>query len=169
MSNHPDWIPDALRYSDFNGEWEKFLATVYQIFERDFKQSTPTFQGYPVTYDSRIEDGKEAVFWHITCRDDPRTKNRELDIRRCERIPWPRPMIEHPADSAISVWKNKRKRDTRVLIWLGNLDYLVVMAERRRSMILVTAYCTDIKSQRQKLVKEREDYYKIQKPPSWAT
>ena len=62
MSNLPDWLPDALRYSDFNGKWDEFWTTVYRIFERDFKQSTPTYQGYPVTYDSRIEDGKEAVF-----------------------------------------------------------------------------------------------------------
>ncbi len=164
MTN-PPWLPDALCYNDFKGEWDKFLATVYQVFERDFKQSRPAFQGCPVIYDSRMEDGKEAVFWHITCRDDLRTRNRELDIRRCERIPWPRPMIEHPTDTAISVWKNKRKRDTRVLIWLENLDYLVVMAERPRAMILVTAYCTDIKSQRGKLAKERDEYYKMQKPP----
>jgi len=48
------------------------------------------------------------------------------------------------------------------------LDYLVVMVEKPRSMILVTAYCTDVKSQRQKLIKEREDYYKMQKPPGQA-
>jgi hypothetical protein len=165
MNHHPDWLPDVLRYSDFNGEWERFLAIVYQIFERDFKHSTPTYQGHPVIYDSRIEDGKEAAFWHITCRDDPRTQKRELDIRRCERIPWPRPMIEHSKESTISVWKNKRKHDTRVLIWLESLDYLVVIAEKPRSMILITAYCTDIKSQRQKLIKERKEYYKMQKPP----
>jgi len=169
MSNHPDWLPAALQYDEFNGDWSRFLRTVYQIFERDFKQSTPIYRGCPVTYDSRIEDGKEAVFWHITCRDNPQTNNRELDIRRCERIPWPRPMIEHPDEPVVSIWKNRRKRDTRVLIWLENLDYIVVMSERKRSIILITAYCTDIKSQRQKLIKERDEYYKMQKPPGWAT
>lgn len=170
MSNYPDWLPAALQYRDFNGGWEKFLNTVYQIFERDFKQSRPIYQGCPVTYDSKIEDGKEAIFWHITCRVDPQTKNRELDLRRCERIPWPRPMIEHSSDTSLSVWKNERKRpgrprQTRVLIWLESLDYIVVLAERPKEMILVTAYCTDVKSQRRKLIKEREEYCKMQKPP----
>jgi len=58
---------------------------------------------------------------------------------------------------------------SRVLIWLENLDYIVVLAERPREMILVTAYCTDINSQRKKLKKERDEYYKMQKPPGGAT
>ena len=65
--------------------------------------------------------------------------------------------------------KPGRPRQTRVLIWLENLDYIVVLAERPREMILVTAYCTDIKSQRKKLEKERDEYYKMQKPPDRAT
>jgi hypothetical protein len=170
----PSWLPDPLQYSDFNGEWDRFLATVYQIFERDFKKSNPKYQDYPVTYDSRIEDGKEAVFWHMTCRYYPGTRGREMDLRRCERIPWPRPMIEHSTDTSLSVWKNERKkpsrpRQTRVLIWLENLDYIVVLAERPKEMILVTAYCIDIKSQKEKLKKERDGYYKMQKPPGGAT
>jgi hypothetical protein len=83
-------------------------------------------------------------------------------------------MIEHSTDTSLSVWKNERKkpgrsRQTRVLIWLENLDYIVVLAERPREMILVTAYCTDIKSQRKKLEKERSEYYEMQKPPDKAT
>ena len=161
----PSWLPEALVYNDFKGDWDKFLTTVYQIFERDFKNSKPTYQALPVNYDARIEDGKEAVFWHLICRDDYRTKKRELDLRRCERIPWPRPIIEHPSDLAISTWKSERQRETRVLIWMEALDYLVVLAERPRSVILVTAFCTDIKSHKEKLIKEREKYYKMQKPP----
>jgi hypothetical protein len=83
-------------------------------------------------------------------------------------------MIEHSTDTSLSVWKNERKkpgrsRQTRVLIWVENLDYIVVLAERPREMILVTAYCTDIKSQRKKLEKERSEYYEMQKPPDKAT
>ena len=174
MSNPPDWLPEALRYSDFNGDWDKFLATIYEIFERDFKSSRPSYGNCPVTYDSSLEDGKEAAFWHITSSVDPATKNRVPDLRRCERVPWPRPMIEHPTDSAVSIWKNERKRphrksQTRVLIWLEELDYIVVLVDRPREMVLVTAYCTDIKSQRAKLRKERDNYLQMQKPPKRAT
>lgn len=165
MTGRPDWLPEALRYSDFGGDWDRFLKVVYGVFQRDFKQSRPCFQGRPVAFDSRIEAGKEAAFWHIVCRDDRRTRKREVDIRRCERIPWPRPLIEHPADSAVAVWRNERKGQTRILIWLEGLDYLVVLADRRNAVVLVTAYCTDIESQRRKLRKERDEYSRMQKPP----
>jgi len=170
----PSWLPDALRYSDFDGDWARFLAAVYQVFERDFKQSRPSYEGRIVVHDARVEDGKEAGFWHMTCRYEARTHAREVDLRRCERIPWPRPMIEHSTDRSLSVWKTERKksgspRQIRVLIWLESLDYVVVLAERPRAMILVTAYCTDIESHKDKLRKERDEYYERQKPPGWAT
>ena len=164
MTN-PSWLPESLIYNDFNGDWDKFLTTVYEIFVHDFKSSRPTYQGLPVSYDGRVEDGKEAVFWHLICRNDLSTQKRELDLRRCERIPWPRPIIEHSTDLVISVWKSERQREIRVLIWIETLNYLIVMAEKPKSMILVTAFCTDIKSQREKLIKERDKYYKMQKPP----
>jgi hypothetical protein len=83
-------------------------------------------------------------------------------------------MIEHAPDKSLSVWKDERKkpgkpRQTRVLIWLESLDYLVVLAERPRAMILVTAYCTDIESHRDKLRKERDEYCRKQKPPGGTT
>jgi len=151
----PSWLPDALQYSDFDGDWEKFLATVYQIFERDFKESRPSYRGFPLSYDSRIEDGKEEVFWHLTSQYDKKTGNREMDFRRCERIPWPSPIIEHSQDKQLSVWKNKRGKEIRILLWLEGMDYLVVLKEGRNTVILLTAYCTDRDHTRNKLRSER--------------
>lgn len=165
MNNPPEWLPQALKYGEYKGNWYKFLADVYRIFERDFKQSRPNFEGYPVTHDSKIENGKEATFWHIVERTDPIAKERVPDIRRCERIPWPRPIIEHSTDIALSVWRNKRKREIRVLIWMENLDYIVILAEKPQERVLITAFCTDIKSQCHKLRKERDKYIQMQKPP----
>jgi hypothetical protein len=78
-------------------------------------------------------------------------------------------MIEHPNDDMLAVWKNKRKRDTRVLLWLEKFDYLVVLTETSRTIVIVTAYCTDRKHTRTKLRKERERYLEMQKPPGGAT
>ena len=173
MSDTPEWLPPALKYADFDGDYDKFLAAVYAVFERDFKQSRLDYRNRPITYDSRVEDGKEAAFWHITSSLDRSAGKRELDLRRAERIPWPRPMIENSTDKAVSVWSNKRimkkgARQTRILIWLEDLDYLVVLAEMRHVTVLVTAYCTDSKPQRRKLRNERDEYYGMQKPPFQA-
>lgn len=155
MSNPPDWLPEALRYEDFEGDWDRFLAIVYEIFVRDFKQSRPDYEGHPLTYDARIEDGKEAAFWHLTTSIDITTKERTPDFRRCERISWVRSIIEHADDQAVSVWRNTRGRESRVLLWLEDFNYLVVLAERPQAMVLVTAYCTDKEHTRAKLRRER--------------
>ncbi len=169
MSNPPKWLPEALRYEDFKGDWDKFLEAVYKIFQRDFKHSRLNYGGHPLDYDSTLEDGKETVFWHITSSIDRATKDRVPDLRRCERIPWPRPIIEHPGDEALKVWRNRRTGETRVLLWLDELDYIVVLAEKARVMVLVTAYCTDRKHTRRKLKREWDEYSEKQTPPSRAT
>jgi len=156
MSNPPNWLPEALQYGDFNGEWERFLVKVYELFERDFKKSRPSYRGLPLEYDSRIEDGKEAVFWHLTSQYDAKTGNRQLDLRRCERIPWPRPIIEHSQDKQLSVWKNRRGIEIRILLWFEEMDYLVVLKESPNTVILLTAYCTDREHTRRKLMDERK-------------
>ncbi len=171
MTVHPPWLPQSLCYDDFHGDWGKFLEAVYQIFERDFKQSKPCYTGRVVVHNENIEDGREACFWHLVQRGDPFAGDRIPDLRRCERIVWLRPIIENHADPVVSVWEKHAHRghgrptETRVLIWLEDFDYLIILAERRNVMILVSAYCTDIESQRRKLRKERDEYYKKQKPP----
>ena len=167
----PAWLPEVL---SFHGNWEVFIEEVYAIFERDFKQSRPSFRGLAVTYDTRIEDGREAGFWHIVQRDDAAAGERLPDFKRCGRIPWPRPTIDNSTDSAVSVWEKEKKkpgspRQIRVNIWLEDEDYLIVLRNRSAYMILITAFCVDDESYRRKLRKERDEYYEKQKPPGWAT
>jgi hypothetical protein len=167
----PSWLPDELKY---DGDWEKFISIVYKVFQRDFVYTKPSFHGYIVACDTKITDGKEATFWHIVQREDSKLKERLPDLRRCCRIPWPKPIIENDLDPRLSVWRTERKkpgkpRQNRLLVWLEDYDYLVVLAERKNVMVLVTAYCTDVESHRKKLRKERDNFYKMQKPPGWAT
>lgn len=169
MSNPPDWLPEALRYADFGGDYEKFFATVYRIFERDFKQSRPNYGGRPVTYDSGIQDGKELAFWHITSRKDNATGERVPNFRRCERVAWPKAIVDHSDDNVLKVWRNTRGGKTRILLWLEELDYLVVLEERPGVVTLVTAYCTDEDNRRRQLKKEWRKCSSQQTPPRGAT
>ena len=174
MTLLPAWLPVPLK---FTGDWDKFLAEVYAVFERDFKRSRPTFEDRQVIHSTTLEYGKEATFWHLTSTYDRGEKERIPDLRRCERISWPRPIIENHTETVISVWKNVRKSrnskaykaHTRVLLWFEDLDYLLVLEEWKQVMILVTAYLTDYPHTCRKLRKEREQFLKMQKPPSQAT
>lgn len=165
MTELPVWLPEPINYASYGGDWSRFLADVYVKFRGDFVETRPTFRGRPVVHDSWLSEGKEEAFWHVISEADPETGGRVPDLRRCERVPWIRAIIENTRAQQVSVWRNKRRRGTRTLLWLEALDFLVVLAERRRVVVLITAYCTDHAHTRQKLAKERDVYRRKQAPP----
>ncbi|MFC2032805.1 hypothetical protein ACFLUS_05600 [Chloroflexota bacterium] len=165
MAVSPSWLPPALKYANYKGDWTQFLRVIYSIFEQDFKKTNIQYEGVKLSFDARIENGKEMVFWHLIQRDNDKLDDRLPDFRRCERIPWPKPIIEHPHESSVSVWENTRKKQIRILMWLEALDYLVVLGKRPKEIILITAYCTDIESQRRKIIKERDAFLNAKAAP----
>jgi len=105
--------------------------------------------------------GKAATFWHIISEGNIE-ENRLPDMRRCERIRWPRPVIEHSHENGVKVWKNIRGREIRICLWLESLEYLVILADRKDYVLLWTAYMVDKDHRRQKLQKEFEEYWRNQ-------
>jgi hypothetical protein len=65
--------------------------------------------------------------------------NRTPDLRRCARIRWPKPVIEHPDDPRVKYWVSVQRNADRINIWLENLDYVVVLADRK-SFLLTRAF-----------------------------
>lgn len=165
MSNPPSWLPEPLNYDDFGGKWDKFLTSVYGIFERDFKYSRPIFKEHPIIYNSTLVAGKEEAFWHITSSSDIVTGNREPNMRRCERIGWIKSIIEHANDEYVKMWENKRGSSIHILLWLEELDYMVILRERRNRAVLLSAIYVDQNRRRRNLRKEWEQWTKSQKPP----
>ena len=85
---------------------------------------------------------------------------RTPDLRRCERIRWPRPVIDQSEDPAVKVWVAMRGNEKRIHIWLERQDYLVVLADRDSYLLPWTAYCIEYPHKRAKLQKEYEAYVK---------
>ena len=108
------------------------------------------------------EKGKEATFWHLIS-EGKSEKDRLPDLRRCERIRWPRPIIEHYDQPAITFWVNERRGEKRICLWFEE-EYLVVLAKRHGYVILWTAYLVTKTHTKIKLKKEHEAYKKL-KPP----
>lgn len=50
----PEWLPEQI---DTNGSWDEILARLYEIFDHDFKQGKPHYDGVPVSWDRRLLDG----------------------------------------------------------------------------------------------------------------
>lgn len=160
MSNAPDWLPPLVLFQDFKGNWDSYLDAIYAYFKQDFVESRPIFQGrrlglkrHPLTHD------KETTFWHMI-QEGTVEEDRTPDLRRCERIRWPKPIIEHDGDHAVKVWHNHRGREVRICLWVEHENYLVVLADRGGYILPWTAYLVEKPHQQSKLRKEYEEYWK---------
>lgn len=151
-------LPDKILLENFNGDWVQFENAVYEVFCKDFVYSQPIYNGTKLGLKKHpLKDGKEYTFWHFISSGEDE-QNRLHDIERMERISWPKPIIESSEDSNILVWQNKRNNETRILLWLQNQDYLVVLAERKGYILPWTAYLVKEKNRKAKLQKEYETY-----------
>ena len=165
MCSKPAWLPELIFFENYNGVWEDYLEAVYAIFYNDFVKSIPSYRGIKLSLKKHpMIDGKEATFWHIITSGQ-NEEERLPDIRRCERIGWPKPIIENDRDPVLKVWQNKRRGDTRILLWFEQEEYLVVLSERRGYLLLWTAYMVTRIHQKKKLKKEYETYINAKAAP----
>jgi hypothetical protein len=162
MTTVPDWLPDIVSVS---GEWEKVLSRLYRIFDRDFRQTGCSFEGIPVWWDQRKLDDSpyEEGFWHLITKFDHDRRERLLDPRRAERLPWCRPTITNCGDPEVKVWDyEEARRKMRTYVWLENWDYVVVLEKRklrggRASAFLITAFHVGGNSTRRTLQRKYEN------------
>jgi len=155
MIERCEWLPDLVM---FRGNWEEYVAILYRFFKADFVESKPIFQNKRVGYlRDPIFQEKEFTFWHCTSEGEDE-ELRTPDFRRCERIRWPKPIIEHSNDPSVRCWRNKRGSDIRVLLWFYEENYLVVLTERKTYAILWTTYYIEENNRKKKLLKEYESY-----------
>jgi hypothetical protein len=138
----------------------KYLNAIYSFFAADFLQQAPSFRGEPVRLKRHpVVLGKEATFWHLI--SEGKTEEERIpDLRRCERIRWPKQIIENAGDPAVKSWENLRKGEKRICLWLDCDDYLAVLAERRGFFLMWTAYLVTSEHQKRKL---RAEYVKAHK------
>lgn len=156
----PSWLPGLVLLENYNGDWNQYLNSIYEIFKSDFINSTCKYRGIIVAIKKHPKiNNKEATFWHLISSGEIEN-DRIPDLRRCERIRWPKPIIEKVPDKEIKVWQNKRGGETRLCIWLENAEYLVVLAERKNYLLLWTAYTVTQSHRKKKLLKEYEDTLK---------
>lgn len=167
MIGAPGWLPPLVLLKDYGGDWSQYVEAVYACFQEDFIDSNPEFQGRRLGLKRHpLSNGKEATFWHLTSEGmDEAT--RTPDLRRCERIRWPRPVIANSEDDVVKVWTNVRTgakgEETRICLWLETQEYLVILADRKQYILPWTAYVVDRPHQKKKLQKEFEKYWKDQK------
>ena len=153
MEEGLDWLPSLELLADYGGDWERYVEILYGVFYNDFVDSKPVFRGAPLGLKSHpMVDGKEATFWHMIS-EGVIEADRTPDMRRCERIRWPRPIIEREDNPELKVWSETNRGDTRIYLWLEAESYLVVLAQRKSYVLPWTAFFVKEQHQREKYIK----------------
>ena len=156
-----DWLPARIPYSDFGGDWNKFIEEVYDCFKHDFlddfNRRQLKFESVPLSLRRHpLVRGKEASFWHLVSTGDIE-EERLPDFDRCERIAWAKAIIDNADDSAVKRWENTRGSNTNICLWLESENYMVVLGKRNGYFLLLTAYCVE-EYRRNKLNREYQEY-----------
>jgi hypothetical protein len=156
MTTKPAWLPDMFPVNPWT---EQTFDLLYAIFRRDFIESQPCYRGCTVWFFPEKAADKELVFWHLTSRDDKETGERLPDLRRSERLPWARPMLDNADKLEILDWDYEEGDGTiKTYVWLKDNDYLTILKKypdgRRR---LITSFWIDYQNTRRKLEKKYEN------------
>ena len=151
MDNRYLQLPDIITLEEYGGDFSSYLEAVYAIFRRDFVDSRPVFEGTRLGLKKHpFIDGKEYTFYHFT-HDGDIEKERLPNLRRLERISFPRPMIDNSTHPFLKVWRNKRGTNERILIFHEDESYLIVLEDRGDFILPWTAYLVEYKNRRIKL------------------
>lgn len=162
------WLPPLVLLEECGGDWGAYEEVLYGWFRKDFLESKPRWPGKRVALKRHpLANGKEATFWHFI-QEGKVEEDRTPDLRRCERIRWPRPVMEaFPGEATASNegiiwWQNRRGTETRFILTLPDFSYVVVVADRGEFVLPWTAYCVEREHQRRKLRRECETYWEAQ-------
>jgi hypothetical protein len=154
------WLPPMV---SVDGVWFEVISRLYSIFVSDIKEGKPCFRDREIWWDRRILPGEtyEECFWHLVTKIDEETRQRLLDSRRAERLPWCAPTIARSTDPAVKVWDfGEGRREIRTYLWLEDYDYVVVLEKQskgfRNIAFLVTAFHVDGESRKRALRKKYE-------------
>lgn len=156
MTKKPAWLPDLFPVNPWSaGTYE----ALYQIFCRDLKDSRPMYRGVEVWFFLEEEDGKEKLFWHLSSRDDKATGERLPDLRRSERLPWVRPMIDQPNQPEVLDWDFEEADGTvKTYVWLRDHDFVVIMKKYpNQNRRLITSFWIEHGNTRRKMQKKHDN------------
>ncbi|MBC8277461.1 MAG: hypothetical protein H8E46_04465 [FCB group bacterium] len=155
--DRPDWLPDIIAIQQ-DEKLEDYIDRIYQQFSSDFKDKGVTYKGLPVYLKKQpLQENKEASFWHIITSVQGEDR-RKLNLPRCVRIAWIKWIIENSNSDLIKVWENERNYEKRVLLFLDEQDYLIVLTKRKDYYLLWTAYMVSQKHSKKKLLNEYHEY-----------
>lgn len=157
-------IPEIIELDQYDGDYAKYEEAVYCKYQETFENDKFSFEGKNIAHKKHpLYKEKSGTFWHIIS-SGTEEESRLPDLRRYERIAWPAYILKYCKQHCdkLLVWKNRRGGKTRVLLWCQEINYLVVLDERKDYCIFWTAYPVTYRHKQEKLMKEYTEYMETQ-------
>ena len=161
---NPDWLPDPIMYSDYGGDFQRFIDDIHSEFCNDFVRSGIQFRNKNINIKMENINGKEETFWKVIS-EKFNTPQECIDFRRCELIKWIGAIILN-ADSSpdIVIYKVKRRKkshsEMRTVLWLEKVDFKVILREHHTHFFLVSAHKSEWEHTRENQENERDSYFR---------
>ncbi|MGI1828105.1 hypothetical protein [Ligilactobacillus salivarius] len=119
-----------------------YIDSLYDYYLRNIKLGLQ-FRGKRVTCKKYPEyEGRDDAFNHLTTKDFHDDNDREIDLRRCERLKWIKPgmMGDHQGKNCFLEYEKVVRGKKRIHL-LNQYDrYMIVLEDRGDYVLLVTAY-----------------------------
>lgn len=166
-NNDECWLPELIACEDL-ANWAIYEERLYKIFKNDFIDDAPFFLGkrVQIRYHPK-ENNRENAFYHVTCREFVENNDRLPDTRRCERILWIRAFIENYdaclnkhclGCEGVKSWREPYRSNYRRYFLLKEKRYVVILEERPKYHLLITAFWIEYEHTLKKLLKRYEQY-----------
>jgi|GEM_PF-2487039 len=137
MVNNKIVFPDLIEFNDYRN-YDLYEKKLLEVYERDLWKGKLTFKGLKVLprVHQRFELNGKSLDWtfaHFTSKGAI-DENRELDLSRCERIGWIKPIIENSHLDCVKIWVNERfdkagKAVPSVVLWCEDANAKIVLTK----------------------------------------
>lgn len=118
-------------------------------------------------------NGRYASFWHLVSGGSQTDTERDVEIERCRRIGWIRPMVEafnqdFPDNEEHIYWwisPDPRWRGRRYGIATEGFEYVLFIEERQGYALIVTAYYVEQNRRRARFRAEHDEFWRNRQGP----
>jgi len=131
-------FPELVMLNDYGGNYDNYENALLEVYETDLWKGGLTFDGLNVRprVHQRYEFNGKTLDWtfaHFTSRGEIE-EDRELDLRRCERIGFIKPIIDNAHLDCVKVWQNSRpdkynKPKISVVLWCECVNVKIVLTK----------------------------------------
>lgn len=158
-----DLLPELIRFSNYGGNWDKYLDALYKCFLEQIVNANLSFDGVPVRCRFLPKtDGKGFGFWHLISesKNGGKEEDRVPDISRCERISWiPWIIKQFRRNNDIDWFENTRGSSNNIVLWYRPVNYVVILSKRNGYYLLLSAYT--LTHHREKAFEEELKAYRV--------